>query len=699
MNEDMLKQFFSDGRSYSISDVKKHFHIKGEDDTEKLTKLIERLEEDAFIFCSNDKYSLLSKRDDLLQGVIKINSYGDGYVEDVKISREYLDCVLDGDIVLVKKCFIDKHGKVLGNIERIIKQKDGLVIVNYQDGKLIPYKNYFRSKIKINKSKLKNIDNDSRLLVKIDPISYDGVVNGEVISVIGHKDDVYLDEKTIAIENGFDIEFSEKVKNEVNNISLNISEEEINKRTDLRNEEIFTIDCDSTKDMDDAVSLSISDDGNYILGVHIADVAYYVKPGSEIFKEASRRGTSVYINDTSIPMLDRKLSNDICSLNPLVDRYTKSISIKISKTGEVLDYYIYPSIIRSKKKMKYSEVNKILEDKESVLGYEEFEDTLNLMNELSKVLEDAKIKRGYLPFSETDVKTSYDKFGNAIDFSLNKQKSAQKLIENFMLVANECVGNYFYNMGFPAIYRVHEAPDNERLIEIFDFISNLGYKIQKIKNIDNSRAIQSILRELSKIDEYPILSNMVLKGMKRAKFSSYNIGHFGLAIDNYIQFTSPIRRFPDLEIHSILDKFSDFNISIQDLKYLEKNLEEYAMNSSYKERQADKAELEGLKMKMAEYMEGHIGEYFNGWITFISKSYVYVITDNHIEGKVSIDDIDGNFKVSSDKTKIIGSCKAEYKVGDRIRVKVVGASKEIRNVDFSIKENLSNKCLVRTRKN
>ena len=485
---------------------------------------------------------------------------------------------------------------------------------------------------------------------------------------------------------------------EIKNIPTEVSEEEIKDRIDLRNECIFTIDGKDTKDIDDAISLVKLPNGNFELGVHIANVSHYVKKGSAIFEDAYNRGTSVYLLNYVIPMLHHKLSNGICSLNPNEDRLARSCIMEIDKNGEVVNYKICPTVINSKKKMDYDSVNSILENNIIPEGYEEFVGTLKNMQELSNILTIKRNKNGSLDFASNEIKIDIDENGKTLGFNLCQHRSAEHLIENFMIIANETVATHITWLNLPCVYRVHDCPIDQVLNSTVTFISNLGYRINKVRDAENPKLIQQLLKKLSEYEEYPILSNLVLRSMKRAYYTTENIGHFGLASNNYTHFTSPIRRFPDLMVHTLLDKYDNiYNENYNEeklreyLQCLEARLKEGCNHSSYKERQADLAEDDSNKFAMLKYMEEHIGKPFEGTIIEITEKYIKVKTDNEIIGKVKLYDIDGDdFIFRRDKYRLYGkNTGQQYRIGNKVLVTAQRVDKSEKEIYFILNCNLT----------
>ena len=515
--------------------------------------------------------------------------------------------------------------------------------------------------------------------------------------IIGHKNDVGIDILSFVYEYNFRPEFPNEVMDELEDIPLFLDEKEINKelslgRRDLRDREIFTIDGADTKDIDDAISLSIDSNGNYHLGVHIADVSYYVKEGTKIDEEAYFRGTSVYLVDRVLPMLPHKLSNGICSLNENEDRFALSCEMIIDNKGNVTKYDIFPSIIRSRKKMTYESVNKILEENYTEDDYKEFESTLLLMNELSKILRKKMIARGYIEFESTEAKIKVDENCHPISIEARVQRSGEELIENFMIAANETVASSIYYKNLPGIYRVHDKPDEKRLSEFMKFLSLHGYIVKGKNKINNPKDLQNILNQLEEVPEVRVLHDMAIRSQAKAIYSDINIGHFGLGSKCYSHFTSPIRRYPDLILHRLV---RDYNYNYSD-KLINERREQIpieAEHCSIREQEAQNCERDVDKMKKAEYMMDHIGEIYKGIISGVQEFGIFVELDNTVEGLIKVENIKGDYYIyDKDLMALVGKKnKKRYSFGDAITVKVISADKDKSQIDFEIYEEKDNK--------
>ena len=449
---------------------------------------------------------------------------------------------------------------------------------------------------------------------------------------------------------------------------------------------IFTIDGEHTKDIDDAISLE-KDGSNYILGVHIADVSNYVKENTGLGNDAYERGTSNYLANTVIPMLPHQLSNGICSLNEGVIRLTMSCVMTINEKGKVIDYDIFESYIKSSKKMTYEAVNDILMRDIIPDGYEPFADTLKEMNVLAHILRKEKMGRGYIDFNLDEPEIIQDENGKAIDIVRVVREDGEKMIEDFMIAANETVASHIYNMDLPFIYRVHGAPNSDKIDDFTNLLKALGYTL-KTRTLDMTpKTMQNVLKELDDKPEFKILSSLLLRSMRKAEYSKENIGHFGLASKAYTHFTSPIRRFPDLTVHRLLKKYLvEKDFSMATINYLNNALVSIAQHSSEREVAAQNAERDVDDMKMAEYMESHIGEIYEGVISSVTSFGFFVELPNLIEGLVHVNSLKGDyFNYVPELLSLIGNTtKKTYRIGDKVKVKCVGASKERAMIDFEV---------------
>ena len=631
-------------------------------------------------------------------GTIKLTSKGAGLLKEENgnitfIHRDFLNGCLNGDKVIVKDLkMVKPRGKEKerqeGKVERIVERVQSRILcelINNNGVKSIkPLTENEDLKVRINKDDIKKYVDGDLLLVDLELERKDEYFPGTILKRVCHKDDPNSELITIAATHGFDYEFPDEVKEEVKNIPKDIKNEDLSNRVDLRNKLIFTIDGEDTKDIDDAISLEILPNGNYKLGVHIADVSHYVKPGTAIFREALKRGTSLYMLSSVIPMLPRELSNGICSLNPNEERLAKSCEMEIDPSGNIISSKIFDSVIKSNKKMSYTAVNKIIESNEIPEGYEDYAELLKEMNNLSKRMSAKRKNAGAVEFDKPEMKIITDIKGRIKEIKVLKQRSAELLIENFMLAANETVATTVAKRKLPFIYRVHDLPNKDKLSEIADNICSNNNEIKKPSApFSSSKVIQRFLSILSKYQEYPAYSNMILRCMSKAEYSNNNIGHFGLAMQNYTHFTSPIRRFPDLIVHHLLSLYDNKDLSDINMRELNETIGEIAFQSSERERAAQRAEYDANDMKTAEFMADHIGEEYNGTIVDITDKGMSIILDNLIEGFVANRDIEpkGLYKLYKSKRMLISE-QESYKLGDKVSVKVKSANKKTKKINF-----------------
>ena len=640
-----------------------------------------------------------------VHGKISINKHDEGFImgrdgKKYKIRTEDLNDALDGDTVIVKPTKKMSEGHVVCKVDRIIKRKDGLVVVEVTKGEdgeyyLRPFNARLNHPIKINAMSMRPLVEGDRIVVKISELTDNKCYYAGFVKNIGHKDDPDADLKIIAIENKIVIDFSEAALAEAEAIPTEVTEEEKVGRLDLTNELIFSIDGASTKDRDDAVSIKINERGNYIVGVHISDVTHYVHPGMQLWEEALQRGTSVYMADTVIPMLPHKLSNGICSLNPDVDRLTFSCIMEVTPQGEVLSYDFVDSVINSRKAMTYEEVNQIFEEGILPPGYEEFYDALDLMRQLSNRMEKVKEKRGYVNFGSSDLEIKMDEDGNPIEFKKKQQRTAEKIIENLMLLAGESYANY---MIIPSPLRVHEAPDEERVEEAFETLEKSGIRVKSTHDIVNGKVIQQLLSQIEDMDERTVAAQIILRSMSRARYDVENVGHFGLGLPTYGHWTSPIRRAADLRGHYNLRLQRDNRFEIKDADAFYDMMDEFCQHISRKERNADQAERDADEFEMIKYMKNHLGEKFNAHITYVNSKVMFVKTEEGITGRLYAEDIQGDKFNYNDATLSFNGKKSKKKlrIGTKLVLTALEADRDFGSISFGIDQ--EDFALIKSRK-
>ena len=661
-----------------------------------LPEILSKLIKDLKVRLTNKgKYT---KFDDKSQkiGTFVANRRGFGFViiegeeKDYYISNDNVNGAINGDEVVIKVLDEGHHEAAVLRVNQ--RNLNNLLVGEF-------YKKNDKNFIKLDDDKLNIIveipeeEADGvvpghKVVVKVEnKISKSNYYQGKIIRILGHKDDPGVDILSIAAKYQINDIFPDGVIEELKNIPDEVSKEELKGRKDLTNEVIFTIDGDDTKDIDDAISIKKLDNGNYLLGVHIADVSHYVKEGTSLGDEAYARGTSSYLANTVIPMLPHQLSNGICSLNPNVVRLTISCVMEIDDKGKLVDSEIFESYIKSRKQMTYKNVNKILNENVIPDGYEEFVSDLRLMEELSKIIRKHKIEKGYLDFDIPEPKIITDKEGKAIDIQKRIQDTGENLIEDFMIMANETVASTISYMELPFIYRVHGLPDEEKIRSFLSFVNILGYKVNaNLKNI-TPKTIQNILSQLKDKKEYNILSSMLLRSMQKAVYDNVNIGHFGLASKFYTHFTSPIRRFPDLTVHRLLRTYLfNHNIDNQIIDYYNSTLPEIAKHSSEREMAATQCERDVDDMKMAEYMESHIGEVYKGIISTVTNYGVYVELPNLVEGMIKIDQLEDDYYFYDEATfSLVGKRnKRRYILGQAIEIVVDSVIKDKGLINFRL---------------
>ncbi len=701
MKDRILNILKEQDKAYTAFELKDILGINTTEEIENMLKVLNELESDLTIYHTNkDKY-MAFEYSHLKKGKISVSEKGFGFIimedeEDIHVDNKHLNGAVDGDMVIAEITNKNTGAKKEGRVLRIASRNYGPLVGEYiyNDGKPTIKVNdrKFKQTIVLTKESTKNAVEGHIVVANVIKELGNNAVLAEITTIIGHKNDVGVDIEALVYKHMFSPKFPDEVLEELDNIPDEVREEDKVGRKDLTGEVIFTIDGDDTKDIDDAISIKKLDNGNYELGVHIADVSYYVKPGTKLYDEAYERGTSVYLVDRVIPMLPHKLSNGICSLNPNVERLAQSCVMEIDNKGNVVSHEIFESVIKSRIQMTYKKVNKWLEQDIIEEGYEPFTEKLTLMKELADIIRQNREARGAIDFETDEAKIIADETGKPVDVILRERASGEMMIEDFMIIANETVASHVFYMELPFVYRVHGTPKEEKINDFLDFVSSLGYKITGKVNIQYPSSIQNILDQLKDKKEYKILSSLMLRAMQKAVYQPENIGHFGLASKIYTHFTSPIRRFPDTTVHRLLRTYLYENDqSNKTVDYFREYLPVLTEHASLKERDAIECEREVEDMKMAEYMMDHVGEEFTGMISGVTSFGLFVQLPNMIEGLVHISDISGDYYNYDERTmSLIGQkSKKRYRIGDEITVVVKSASKEESFIDFEIKKESS----------
>ncbi|RKM62355.1 ribonuclease R [Butyrivibrio sp. CB08] len=642
------------------------------------------------------------KRKNYITGQFVSNARGFGFVEvegwdeDIFIPEEYVHGAFHTDTVEVE-LLPDSTGKRQeGRIRNILVRGIEEIVGTYQGeqnfGFVIPDNNKIQNDIFIPIEFHGAAVTGDKVVVKItdygDPIKR-RKPEGKVKEVIGNINDPGVDILSIVMGFGIPYEFPEKVINQANRCPDIVSEADMYGRQDLRDVTMVTIDGEDAKDLDDAVSLHIDEEGNYHLGVHIADVTNYVQESSALDREALKRGTSVYLVDRVIPMLPHRLSNGICSLNHGEDRLALSCLMTFDKNGGLLDHDICESVINVNERMSYTDVAKILEDKdeETIERYKDLVPMFEQMAELSHILRAKREKKGAIDFDFPESKIILDKEGNPVDIVPHERNTATKLIEDFMLAANQTVAEHFYFMQSPFVYRIHEQPDPEKIASLSSFVSNFGHHIKTRKDEGvRPKELQKLLKTIEGTKEEPVISRMALRSMMQAKYSTECTGHFGLAFDYYCHFTSPIRRYPDLQIHRIIKDYLRGRMTEAKASHYSEILDEVAKHSSETERRAEEAERETDKLKKAQFMENHVGERFEGIVSGVTQFGFFVELENSCEGMVRAASMEDDFYVFDETSlKLVGErYHKEFTIGQKVMIRVVGADRLTKTIDFKL---------------
>jgi len=613
--------------------------------------------------------------------------------EDIFIPEESIGTALHGDTVQIVVKKDGKDGKRCeGEVVKVLERGTKEVVGTYQQcdgfGFVVTDNQRFLKDVFIPAGKSLEAEDGDKVLAEIkDHGNKRRSPEGKIIEILGKPGECGVDVLCVAKSYELPMEFPEKVAKQAERIKETLNEGDFYGREDLRDVVMVTIDGEDAKDLDDAVSLTKEED-LYHLGVHIADVSNYVQYNSALDKEALKRGTSVYLADRVIPMLPKKLSNGICSLNAGEDRLALSCLMDIDKKGRVVSHRIVESVIHVKERMSYTNVKKILlqEDEELAKRYEELLPMFFQMKELSELLRNRRKKRGAIDFDFPESKLVLDEKGKVVDIYPYEQNIATRLIEDFMLAANETVAEEYCMLGLPFVYRTHENPDMEKMETVLEMVHQAGIKVKKGKETISPKEVQKILKELEGMECEPFFARLILRSMKQAKYTVEDTGHFGLAAKYYCHFTSPIRRYPDLQIHRIIKETLRGKMTEAKIQHYKGILEEVARQSSAMERRAEEVERETIKMKKAEYMKQHIGEAFEGTVSGVTEWGFYVELDNTVEGLVHVNSLtDDYYTFDKDRYCLVGDMTGRaYRMGQRVKVWVENADENTKTVDFKI---------------
>ena len=685
----------------TVHELEQVFGLKDSSEFKDFVRTLNYLEDNGLIVRTRSNRYGVPERMNLMKGTVQRHPKGYAFIipeedgmQDVYVTEPDLNGAMNGDAVIVrlnpKTSGSHPEGVVIRIVERGVKE----VVGTYSDSKYFGFvvadDKRIPNDIFIPKEAAKGAVDGHKVLVKITKYPEGRMsAEGEVIEILGHKNDPGVDILSIIYKYGLAREFPDEVMEQANAVPDEIREEEIAGRRDLREETIITIDGEDAKDLDDAVNVKKLENGNYLLGVHISDVSYYVPEGSPIDKEAYERGTSVYLVDRVIPMIPHRLSNGICSLNPQADRLAISCEMEISKDGEFVRHDIFPSVIRSTERMTYTDVRKILlkEDDAVLKKYEALVPLIETMGELAEILRAKRMKRGAIDFNFNEAQIIVDDEGNPVDVVLRERSLAERLIEEFMLAANETIAEHFHWLNLPFLYRIHEEPNEEKLSQFFEFITNFGYTVKGAGSDVHPRALQQLLEDVKNEPEEAVISTVMLRSMKQAKYDPESLGHFGLSTSFYTHFTAPIRRYPDLIVHRLIRTYlfeNHMDSKIQE--HWNEKLPDIARHASERERLAADAERETEELKKAQFMQDKIGEEFDGIISGVTNFGIFVELENTIEGLVHVSYLtDDYYRYDERHYAMIGERTGNvFRIGDHIRVRVLQVNIEEHSIDFEI---------------
>lgn len=689
MKKELIEYVKSDKfESISFNGIKKYLGVSKKHMNDELKEVLNSLELEGLLY--EDKDGLYKKMpSNFLVTTIDETKKGTKYYETNNIRCILQKNKLNGALCYDKVIIDTNTNEVVKVLVRNMPNVVCEVRMTIEGFKyLYPVNTNNNLKITIGTQKMKKLIPGSRVLIEATNEIYDNMYVGKYIKTIGFINEPDIDFKTIAYNYGFNLEFPKEVLEELKKFSDEVTYEDKIGRVDLTDERVFTIDGKDCKDMDDAISIKRKEDGGYILKVHIAHVSHYVKFGSAIFEEAARRGNSVYFPDSVVAMLPERLSNELCSLNPNVERLTRTVEIELDKNAKVTSYKTYRSVIKSKLKMNYDDVFDIITGKEAKSEYKPFVNDLMILKELSEKLTKIKIERGYTSFDNEELKFVMDELGNTKEILVEKDNIAHEIIENCMLLPNELVTHLY--PGFPFGFRNHEIPSAYKMYDLIETLKELGYPIKNLKNMKPNFLIQRLLNDFKGKEEYVIISRIILTSMKLAYYGTENKGHFGLALQNgYTHYTSPIRRLNDLIIHNLLDMYEDGNLTKEKLIEIDNMIEKLLEHASRMERQAEKAEYEADKLQVINYLKQHIGEEQIAYIEKITPEYIKVIVPGLMDGIIKFDDMpERTYMLPSGKLKGVDTGRV-YKPGHKVLLTIKDATYVDKSIYYNLIDNLT----------
>ncbi|MCX7798394.1 MAG: ribonuclease R [Melioribacter sp.] len=690
-----IKAFFKNNPALRLKakEIAESLGIFNEYEYAELKYYLHQLTEEGFLEKSGKRYRISQNASDKLIGVLQVLSEGNfGFVvlnnknlKDVFIAGRNLNTAFDGDIVEVK--LLEKRkgknleGTIVNIVERSRKEITGTLQKSNSFYFVVPDDKKIHRNIYVSQKNLANAKPGDKVIISdIEWKSPSLNPEGKIIETLGKAGSYDAEIASIAHEFGLSYKFPKSVLKEAEKISEEIPESEIKKRLDLRDKIVFTIDPEDAKDFDDAVSVEKLDNVNLLFGLHIADVSHYVKENSHIYKEALKRGTSVYLVGKVIPMLPEKLSNIVCSLVPGKDRLTFSVIVELTPLGRIVNYKICKSVINSKRRFTYEEVQKIIDD-----GKGEFYEEISLLNNIAKILRQKRIKKGSINFFSPEVVFKLDKNGKPLEINIKKVGESHNLIEELMLMANQIIATHVQPKKgkeiYPFVYRVHDKPETEKIKEFARFVNSLGYSFD-INSANKSKEFQKLLDSVKGTEEEAVINEIAIRSMAKAIYSTKNIGHYGLGFKYYTHFTSPIRRFPDLIVHNLIYNFIQNN---SEKKYNIEELEEICEHASERERNAVEAERTSVKIKQIEYLKNKVGQEFHAVVSGITNFGIFVeLSQTLAEGLIRYRDMEDDYYIYDEKNYSITGRKTgrRIRLGDKISVKLIRVDEEKRELDF-----------------
>lgn len=701
----------SDKKSFSMAELSQELSLNNGDDFKVLVQTIATMEREKSIVFTKTGNIQLPLKEVLVEGVFRANERGFGFVSiegeenDIYIGKDHTNFALNGDTVkidiissanqlegktsegkvkeIVKRSMTQVVGEFVAYGEEERQETDLYGYVVPQDKKLNNYKIFIAAE------GIQPVEG-TVCVVEVthypEP-AYPNALEGLIKQTVGHKNDPGMDILSIVMQHGIPTKFPDDVLDHADAIPDTISDGDIEGRRDLRQQTLVTIDGADAKDLDDAVTVKLLPNGHYFLGVHIADVSHYVTEGSPMDIEAYERATSVYLTDRVIPMIPHRLSNGICSLNPKVPRLAMSCEMEIDETGQVVSYEIFESVIQTTERMTYTAVNEILEDEnpETMTTYEKLVPMFKEMGDLHHILETMRLERGAISFEDREAKILVDEAGHPVDIELRSRGIGERLIESFMLMANETVAKHYCNLKLPFIYRIHEQPKVDKVQKFFEFITNFGIVVRGTKEDISPKELQKVLNQVKEKPEEAVINKMLLRSMQQARYSEDSVGHYGLAADYYSHFTSPIRRYPDLIVHRLIKSYIKQPVSEETKEKWASHLPDIAVHSSQMERRAVEAERDTDSLKKAEFMVDKVGLEFDGVIGSVTKFGMFIELPNTVEGLIHVNQLPEYFHFVESHLALVGERSGTtYKIGQKVVIKVTKADPVTREVDFEL---------------